>query len=177
MDSQIGIYIAAWAVAFFINLIISFFVANAAARKGKSWAAFFWLSFLFSWIVMAIIVAVLSPTAPATVGATRACPKCAEPVSVNAQLCKHCKSEIEPLPEQQSIETPSAPSNASNVMKILSFVFMGFGLLWIVIYYASSAQFPLGAATPLNLENWNIIIGFLIAMLGFAASYASKGKK
>lgn len=176
MDSQIGIYIAVWAVAFVINLIISFFVANAAVRKGRSWAAFFWLSFLFSWIVMAIIVAVLPNTNPGNVGATRDCPKCAEPVSVKAELCKHCHSKIEPLPAEQ-IQIAATPTNASMVLKVLSFVFMGFGLVWILTYYATSAQYPLGAATPLNLENWNIIIGFLIAMLGFAASYASKGKK
>ncbi|MEY4423678.1 MAG: hypothetical protein RLZZ258_781 [Actinomycetota bacterium] len=47
------------------------------------------------------------------------------------------------------------------------FGFMLLGLVWIIIYYVTSAQFPLGAGTPWNLENWNILIGFGISMVGF----------
>jgi hypothetical protein len=50
------------------------------------------------------------------------------------------------------------------------FGFMLVGLIWIITYYVTSAQFPLGAATPLNLQNWNILIGFGIAMVGFMMS-------
>jgi hypothetical protein len=51
--------------------------------------------------------------------------------------------------------------------KPVMFGFMIVGLIWIITYYVTSAQFPLGAATPLNLGNWNILIGFGIAMIGF----------
>ena len=54
--------------------------------------------------------------------------------------------------------------------KPVMFGFMILGLAWIITYYVTSAQFPLGAATPLNLENWNILIGFGIAMVGFMMS-------
>lgn len=54
--------------------------------------------------------------------------------------------------------------------KPVMFGFMILGLLWILTYYVTSAQFPLGAATPINLENWNILIGFGIAMVGFMMS-------
>ncbi|MEO0027734.1 MAG: hypothetical protein RL716_1065 [Actinomycetota bacterium] len=47
------------------------------------------------------------------------------------------------------------------------FGFMLLGLVWIITYYVTSAQFPLGAGTPWNLENWNILIGFGISMVGF----------
>jgi hypothetical protein len=50
------------------------------------------------------------------------------------------------------------------------FGFMLLGLVWIITYYVTSAQFPLGAGTPWNLENWNILIGFGIAMVGFMMS-------
>jgi hypothetical protein len=50
------------------------------------------------------------------------------------------------------------------------FGFMIVGLFWIITYYVTSAQLPLGAATPLNLSNWNILIGFGIAMVGFMMS-------
>jgi hypothetical protein len=51
--------------------------------------------------------------------------------------------------------------------KPVMFGFMIIGLVWIITYYVTSAQLPLGAATPLNLGNWNILIGFGIAMVGF----------
>jgi hypothetical protein len=54
--------------------------------------------------------------------------------------------------------------------KPVMFGFMIVGLIWIITYYVTSAQFPLGAATPLNLGNWNILIGFGIAMVGFMMS-------
>ncbi|NCW22705.1 MAG: cell division protein CrgA [Actinobacteria bacterium] len=46
--------------------------------------------------------------------------------------------------------------------KIAMFGFMILGLIWI------SARFPLGSSTPINLSNWNILIGFGIAMIGFS---------
>ena len=51
--------------------------------------------------------------------------------------------------------------------KATMFGFMIVGLLWILTFYISSARFPLGSATPLDLSNWNILIGFGIAMVGF----------
>lgn len=54
--------------------------------------------------------------------------------------------------------------------KPVMFGFMILGLVWIITYYVSSAQYPLGAGTPWNLQNWNILIGFGIAMVGFMMS-------
>ncbi len=51
--------------------------------------------------------------------------------------------------------------------KVTMFGFMVLGLLWILIFYISSARYPLGSATPIDLSNWNILIGFGIAMIGF----------
>lgn len=51
--------------------------------------------------------------------------------------------------------------------KATMFGFMIVGLLWILTFYISSAQYPLGSATFLDLSNWNILIGFGIAMVGF----------
>jgi hypothetical protein len=51
--------------------------------------------------------------------------------------------------------------------KILMFGFMIVGLVWILAFYISSARYPLGSATPINLGNWNILVGFAIAMVGF----------
>jgi hypothetical protein len=75
-------------------------------------------------------------------------------------------------PKTEKIAKPSKSEDALNPVwfKPVMFGFMLVGLFWIITYYVTSAQFPLGAATPLNLSNWNILIGFGIAMVGFMMS-------
>jgi hypothetical protein len=51
--------------------------------------------------------------------------------------------------------------------KVTMFGLMIIGLLWILVFYISSAQYPLGVGSFLDLGNWNILIGFGIAMIGF----------
>lgn len=52
--------------------------------------------------------------------------------------------------------------------KIVMFGFMILGLAWILVFYISGARYPLGASVPgLNIGNWNILVGFGIAMIGF----------
>lgn len=70
---------------------------------------------------------------------------------------------------QKEAEAPN-PAWFAPVM----FGFMLLGLVWIIVYYVSGATLPLGSAmgpsSPLNLGNWNIAIGFGIAMVGFLMS-------
>jgi hypothetical protein len=78
-------------------------------------------------------------------------------------------SEKKPkAPKAVSTNDQDAPNPAW--FKPVMFGFMLLGLIWIITYYVTSAQFPLGAGTPWNLENWNILIGFGIAMVGFMMS-------
>ena len=52
--------------------------------------------------------------------------------------------------------------------KPVMFGFMLLGLAWILIYYVSGAQLPLGAAVSgLNIGNANILVGFGIFLVGF----------
>jgi hypothetical protein len=88
------------------------------------------------------------------------------------------------LPKKRSLKLPKRKPKIEKVAKSrnsedalnpvwfkpVMFGFMIVGLFWIITYYVTSAQFPLGAATPLNLSNWNILIGFGIAMVGFMMS-------
>ncbi len=88
------------------------------------------------------------------------------------------------LPKKRSLKLPKRKPKVEKVAKTkdsedalnpvwfkpVMFGFMIVGLFWIITYYVTSAQFPLGAATPLNLSNWNILIGFGIAMVGFMMS-------
>jgi hypothetical protein len=75
-------------------------------------------------------------------------------------------------PKIEKVEKSRNSEDALNPVwfKPVMFGFMIVGLFWIITYYVTSAQFPLGAATPLNLSNWNILIGFGIAMVGFMMS-------
>ena len=53
------------------------------------------------------------------------------------------------------------------------FGFMLLGLIWIITFYVTNAQWPLGAGLQrfnLNIGNWNIAVGFGIAMIGFMMS-------
>lgn len=83
-------------------------------------------------------------------------------------------SELNNLPNQKPAKQNKTNEQGEPLnpvwFKPVMFGFMILGLLWIITYYVTSAQFPLGAATPLNLQNWNILIGFGIAMVGFMMS-------
>lgn len=53
--------------------------------------------------------------------------------------------------------------------KPVMFGFMLVGLLWILLFYISSAQLPLGAAfrsSGLDIGNGNILVGFGIFLVG-----------
>ena len=52
--------------------------------------------------------------------------------------------------------------------KAVMFGLMIIGLVYILIFYISSARYPLCVSAPIDLGNWNILVGFGIAMIGFA---------
>ena len=80
-------------------------------------------------------------------------------------------SMSEKKPKAPKAVTPNTQDSPNPAwFKPVMFGFMLLGLVWIITYYVTSAQFPLGAGTPWNLENWNILIGFGIAMVGFMMS-------
>ena len=169
MSTEFGIFVGIWAVAFVINLIASIFVANFASRKGRSWAAFFWLSLLFSVVVMAIIVAVMNDSPSSTAGPTRDCPECAEKISAKAKLCKHCQSKVTPLPAAELVTERGGPGKGNGLLKLVGSGLVALGVLWIATYYVTSAQFPFGVASPVNLGNFNILLGFVVTITGVVA--------
>ena len=54
MDSLLIIF---WSIGFLLYVFFSGGIADSAQKKGRSWAAFFWLSLLVSPILMGIITA------------------------------------------------------------------------------------------------------------------------
>jgi hypothetical protein len=86
-------------------------------------------------------------------------------------------SELNNLPSKKPAK-PAKESDSGESLnpvwfKPVMFGFMIIGLVWIITYYVTSAQLPLGGALNdfgLNVGNWNILIGFGIAMVGFMMS-------
>jgi hypothetical protein len=55
--------------------------------------------------------------------------------------------------------------------KPVMFGFMLLGLAWIVTYYISGSQLPLGKMFPeVDIDAWNIVVGFGLLMVGFGMS-------
>lgn len=96
-----------WPIIFWLaviaNVVISFAVANAAQKKGRSWGAFFALSLFVSWLIMAIIVAAIAPISstsnpakekPNVSGATEKCRSCAFDNKSGELNCAVCGSSL-----------------------------------------------------------------------------------
>jgi hypothetical protein len=64
-----------------------------AWKKGRSWNAFFALSLFFPLIAW-IMAAVISTDQATVTSGTKNCPRCAELIKQEANLCKHCGSEV-----------------------------------------------------------------------------------
>lgn len=66
-------------------------------------------------------------------------------------------------PTKGPAETPSSKVEPNPAWYLPVMVaLMIIGLLWIITFYISSATFPIP-----NIGNWNIAIGFGIALIGF----------
>lgn len=71
-----------------------------------------------------------------------------------------------PLTKEQERTAAAAQSRAAEGnpvwFKPIMFGFLLLGFIWILVYYMSSGRAPVGA-----LGDWNILIGFGIALVGF----------
>jgi hypothetical protein len=93
------------------------------------------------------------------------------------------------MPESSSRKKSVKPSDAANLSSAndakdspnpawfapVMLGFMVLGLVWIITFYVTGAQYPLGSGLAtingaLNLGNWNILIGFGLMMVGFVMS-------
>ncbi|WP_186342771.1 zinc ribbon domain-containing protein [Raoultella ornithinolytica] len=86
-----------------IAALLGLIPAFIAQSKGRSFGAW-WLYGFLLFIVAIIHVLFVRPhntagtVASDSIGPMRDCPYCAEPVKYQATKCKHCGSEIEPIP-------------------------------------------------------------------------------
>jgi hypothetical protein len=80
--------------AFFIYVFVCHRIAVAAERKGRSYVAWLAIALLTSPILAGIIVASMAATQPAVGGELSPCPRCAEPIRAQAQVCRFCGQEL-----------------------------------------------------------------------------------
>lgn len=92
----------------------------------------------------------------------------AKPETENTVPGQKVTSELSTKPAKPKRERLSDPADDNPTWyKVLMFGSMVLGLLWILIFYISSARYPMGSAVEINIGNWNILVGFAIAMVGF----------
>ncbi|MCE7547267.1 zinc ribbon domain-containing protein [Klebsiella michiganensis] len=86
-----------------IAALLGLIPAFIAQSKGRSFGAW-WLYGFLLFIIAIIHVLLVKPrntvgtVASDSIDPMRDCPYCAEPVKYQATKCKHCGSEIEPIP-------------------------------------------------------------------------------
>lgn len=62
LEAQVSVVVVFWVLLTLgIFALIGVFIGKAALRKGRSFNAFFWLSLLVNPLIMAIVVAAISP--------------------------------------------------------------------------------------------------------------------
>ena len=147
---------ASWVIPLFINFILSFVVARIAENKGRSFAGFFWLSFLLSFLIGLLVVLASSPVTKEEKEITDPrllvkCPKCAEQILAEASVCKHCGRDVEPrndivaavaaedFQRAQAYEayTNKIERRESIVKSIVLFVFSAFALAFSIPIFSS----------------------------------------
>jgi hypothetical protein len=80
-----------------INLVVGFFIARAAQRKGRSFVGFLALSTFIGWVIPFIIVLVMAPQRKLPIvesGPQMKCPDCIQLIPVQARVCKHCGKHL-----------------------------------------------------------------------------------
>jgi hypothetical protein len=84
----------------FFWLAFAIIVGIAAKKRNRSGVGWFFLAVLISPLLAGLaLVAVGRGTT--TLYAMRKCPACAEYVQREARICKHCRSELPPMPPRE----------------------------------------------------------------------------
>jgi len=92
------------------------------------------------------------------------CTGCAAAPVREAKELQVPESKPRRRPAKGPSETPSSKAQKPNAVWFLPLMvtLMLVGLFWIIVYYISNGAYPLP-----GVNNWNIGIGFAIALAGF----------
>lgn len=73
-------------------------------------------------------------------------------------------------PRKKKRRTPKPAGPTPQWYKYLMFTLMVVGLLWIIVFYVTQGLYPVPV-----LGNWNILVGFGIAITGFLMTLRWRG--
>ncbi len=89
-------------IFFIFWILFSILVGVFASSKKRSGVGWFFLSLILSPLIAFLIVLIAGPAS----GSVKKCPKCAEEVKVEAQVCRFCNYEF---PKESSSQDQSKP--------------------------------------------------------------------
>lgn len=84
-------------LAAFLGLITAL-IAQSKGRSFGAWWLYGFLLFIVAIVHVLIVPSLRTPTSKSH--ELRDCPYCAEPIKLQASKCKHCGSEVLPLPSK-----------------------------------------------------------------------------
>ena len=155
------------------NFVLSFAVAALASSKGRSFVGYLLLSWITSFFIGLIVVALLPKLNSEPQFAQSRCEFCGESVLATARVCKHCTRDIRPNMQAQlafDYEKTDVKKRKSWTAVIVGAVLVIFGSsvpsagfwiffglvsigLGVVKYVEASRQAALLLAKP-NEPNW-----------------------
>ena len=117
-----------------LAIVLGLIPAAIASTKGRSFMAW-WLCGALVFIIALPIAIFMKPLNKKAIAGMRKCPKCAEYVQAEAQICKHCKSDLVPLTGNEKKQLiKEARSKANHVpgwLVLVAFVCVGF-FIWLM---------------------------------------------
>jgi hypothetical protein len=73
--------------------------------------------------------------------------------------------------QAQVVQSTPEPTESPRWLAPVMLAMFLLGLAWIVVYYISGSQLPLGKMFPeVDIDAWNIVVGFGLLMVGFGMS-------
>lgn len=136
---------------FFVFAIFLGLIPAAIASKKGSNFMLWWFYGTMLFIVALPVSILMKPADQTAVAGMRKCPKCAEHVQAEAQICKHCKSELTPLTATEQKRLKAEAKNQNNVPGWLVVVAIGC-VIYFVWYMASSGGSPSGVSSGLSSQ-------------------------
>ena len=122
-----------------VALVIGLIPAAIASKKGRSFMLWwFYGAMLF---IVALPMAIFMKPLSESADGKRKCPKCAEFVQPDATICKHCKSELEPLSQKEIKAFKKKEKKDNYVPGWLSLTIIG-GVIFFAWWMATSGSGP-----------------------------------
>jgi hypothetical protein len=146
----------------FVNVGLSALVGIVADKKGRSFAAFFFLSLVFSFLVGILVILAMpqGEGGSAAVGRVE-CLFCKEQINARAVVCKHCGKDVDPQPEVATTITMAQRDRTRGARLIIGIILCLFGLVLVLPALFSFSAYSIApilmGLIPLGFGVWNIV--------------------